>query len=159
MPPVVVACVGAEGRHCGQNRQDHCVRPFQTHQHHSVYVPQGWYRPGTMAYAGILAATGLNGVSEKAILSVFGSYSVVFLYRGARGRGHGCVVKKGKFFYVHTMLFYQTAALTTHGRVRRGRGHGHVRRGRGHGHVRRGRGHRQHRRRVRRRDGVGRAGF
>ena len=67
-------------------------------------------------------------------------------------------MKKGKLLFVHTILFYWPATLTTvfgaagdrgmyaaaaHGHVRRSRGHGRVRRGGGHGHDRRGRGHRR----------------
>ena len=41
---------------------------------------------------------------------------------GATGAYGGAGLKKGKLFFVHTILFYWRAKLTTPGHVRRGRG-------------------------------------
>ena len=41
---------------------------------------------------------------------------------GATGAYGGAGLKKGKLFFVHTILFYWPAKLTAPGHVRRGRG-------------------------------------
>ena len=69
------AWLGAEGGHCGLNRQEKQGRPLQTAQFHLVHVPQGSNMPGTRAYAGILAATAHGEGSEGVILVIFGSTS------------------------------------------------------------------------------------
>ena len=49
---------------------------------------------------------------------------------GATGAYGGAGLKKGKLFFVHTILFYWPEKLTTPGHIPRGRGQGHVRRSR-----------------------------
>ena len=93
------ACAGAEGRGFSLKRPDKGSEALQLHQYPLVHLLCKWTRPGERLYADILAATGLNGVSERGILSVFGSYGVVFLYCGAPGQQtERCLMAKNTWY-------------------------------------------------------------
>ena len=88
-------------------------------------IPDRPDRPDRPAFT--LGATGtLSAARAMGTLGAAGATGTFGAAGATTGAYGGAGLKKGKLFFVHTILFYLPAKLTTPGHVRRGRGQGHV---------------------------------